>query len=240
MTSGLIVGLDGTDGMGNSLGNVIASNGLDGIFIQGPGSGTFTNNSIVLNGTRSAMDPDNGHGIDIEQLTTKSLSFNRNLIRQNNGDGVEIRHNSTGFFGLTFNQNTVDRNTGRGYDILNQGNNASRSISINNETIASNGLEGVYVVNTASATQMQNVPASDALMQDGALGADPFLDRLHYREHHDRAERYDRWLGLVESGGLVVRVGSTDGGYDNRTNNGGFASTRSGIQPDRHRCRLRR
>ncbi len=231
VTSGLTVGLDGTDGMGNSLGNLIASNGLDGIFIQGPGSGTFTNNSIVLNGTRSAMDPDNGHGIDIEQLTFKGYTFNRNLIRQNNGDGVEIRHNSAGTFTLNFNQNTVDRNTGRGYDILNQGNSAVSSISINNETIASNGLEGVYVVNTASATQMQNVPASDTLMQDGALGADPFLD-LFITGNTTIEQNGMTGVGLVESGGLVVRVGSTDGGYNNANggNNGGFADTRSGIQ----------
>ena len=103
------------------------------------------------------------------------LNFNRDVIRGNRGDGIELA-----MAGNPLNEGLVDGeandhfvsfadvqvrdNDGRGYDVLNRA--GARSVvqilgselSADNSFVSGNGGEGVYVVNTASENQFQNGP----------------------------------------------------------------------------------
>jgi len=165
------IGLDGTDATtGRSLGNTIANNDGWGIQINSLGTSSITNNNINNNALG---------GVDINLASgVLALAMNNNTITDNRGDGVEVNATGTSELHLSMLGNTITFNDGRGIDILNQVD-AVSNIQIGNGTaagsnsISSNLLEGVYLVNTASATQNQTDSSTTALAADGSLFTSP-------------------------------------------------------------------
>lgn len=114
-----------------------------------------------------------------QALTQTDVVLSEVIIAGNDGDGIEYladnipdyvpvvgggQDNATYFFdsisSLTVEDSSIRRNLGRGIDILNRAGEDSRVNIINND-ILSNGLSGVYVVNTASRSQLQSGPSDD-------------------------------------------------------------------------------
>ncbi|QDT63090.1 right-handed parallel beta-helix repeat-containing protein [Calycomorphotria hydatis] len=218
--SGIIIGATGTfvDGAGNTdnASNLIDLNGLSGILMTGPGSFSIVNNDITRNGQSTATgvtDGTNGHGVDIQGAGFKSVTLTGNRITENTNDGVEFNNNgaeSPFTFTLTASGNDVSDNGRRGYDILNQGTSDS-VVLLSGETINGNGEEGVYVVNTSSTTQAQNVAATATLASDGAVTAEPYL----IFSMTGSTLIGNGLTSGFSSTGLVMRVG-TSGGEDDQ------------------------
>lgn len=227
-------------------GNVIANNGIDGINNVSAGSWAASNNLIQLNGV---------HGIDIGGVGVKVVRLVHNHITQNGteggepGDGIEINNNSQ-FFNIAAYGNVIDFNAGRGIDILNQ-NDAFSNIEIGTDVISGqrtiingNGGEGIYVVNTASATQTQNTatpsqgtanstdqPAGathKGLQADGSVIDTAFLQLSIDGAVVTANGTNDAVTNNFQATGIVLRVGTTGGNYGHfgfgGPNPGGFAS----------------
>ncbi|WP_395256164.1 right-handed parallel beta-helix repeat-containing protein [Alienimonas sp. DA493] len=224
--------------------NDIVGNGLSGVLLQGSGTMSYSDNLIAGNG--SALPDGNGAGIDVEG-TYFGLNFNRDVVRQNFGDGVEVLFSSGTTNYVRFTDLKVLGNEARGYDVLNRGN-VDSILVINGTTtptladpmagsyIDSNGLEGTYIVNTASTSQTQSGVTPEpsgvdiftarldgnenhGLNQDGAFTADPRLKLLY----EDNLVTNNGQAGTFDSNGLVIRVGTSDGG-GGAGDTGGFAS----------------
>lgn len=231
-TSGLVVGqrADGT-----SDGNLIVGNGFAGVLINSSGDAQYFNNVIAENGADLGnvfTGPISivGAGIDIQSVGFKGLEFVGNEIVDNFGDGVEI-NNDTQFFVLTFTDNIVNDNRGRGYDILNQDDGFTdltiQGTALGESQINQNDFEGVYVVNTASATQDQTGAApqpsgnfvaagtnpSHGMNRDGSVTDSPGLV-LTFLQNVVVGNGTGRDIPEVfDSSGLVIRVGTSDGDY---------------------------
>lgn len=207
----LIIGQLGNNPLtGLSLGNYIHNNGVTGIRIEAGGFSQINNNIIERN---------NLHGIDIEidQIGLRADTLRNNSIVNNGGDGLQWRHEG-GFVGdtgyLLAYGNSIDGNTGRGVDILSMGL-VTSNIQFGDDTLAgmnhitSNGLEGFYVVNTASRTQRNDVDSSTPLAADGSVvfsQADMVLDisRNEISANNN--------LGDFIGGGVILRAGTNNGG----------------------------
>jgi hypothetical protein len=217
--------------------NMINMNTLDGVEINGAGSATFTENMINNNGTggfdfnpattnlltlnSNIFRSNTGVGVALAGTGPNSVSviMNSNTIELNTGDGLEIiGSGTTGGLSLVSNNDIFTRNLGRGVDILNQSN-ADSVLSFNNATVTANELEGFYVVNTASATQNQTDLATVALAADGAVTATPTLNLTVSNSLINGNGN----SSTFESTGLILRIGSSDGGQS-FTDPGGFAS----------------
>lgn len=219
-TSGLFVGQLGTNAAGQSRGNLIDFNGFDGVEIDGTGTATYTNNTITRNGQNAQGNPAQGGGIDINGPGYKNLTFTDNYIGQNLGDGFELDNNNNGGgFGFTITAvgNSIVENVGRGVDVLNQGN-ADTVFTLNNNFINGNTLEGVYIIYTSSTTQNQTDPATAPLMADGAVNAN---GRLILNIDNNRITGNGSGSGF-STNGIVLRVGTSDGGRRSITDDGGF------------------
>jgi hypothetical protein len=231
--------------------NAVAVNDPDpnraGVFLPGPGTVTFTNNTISQNGAGRG-DVTFGAGIDIESVGFKDFLFVNNRVINNLGDGVEIAAGSNGAaqsFTLNFVDNFVARNQGRGYDVLNQGNSfmdlTIRGTALGRSAILENGREGIYVVNTASFAQTQQGATPVTADTDPTHGMDasaPFQNgsfmTLNVMQNEIIGNGIDQTstIGLptdsVGGTGLVIRVGTGDGGYGPFAfgigSDGGFAS----------------
>ena len=177
--------------------NTIRNNGAEGVFLIGAGSATFEDNLIVRNGIDGGLVADTPGGVTASGAGVRivsgagvvggfptaagiddtyfGLNFNRDVIRGNRGDGVELLTAGNPFnealidgdandHFVSFTDVQVTDNAGRGYDILNRA--GSRAIvqilgselSADNSFISGNGGEGVYVVNTAAVAQGQAGP----------------------------------------------------------------------------------
>ena len=210
--------------------NRINSNGLFGIDIPGSGDGFFLRNEIIGNGTNAGARGSSG-GINIDTVGFKTLFFSENNVFQNTGDGVRIVNNGFGgpfTFDLVFDSNTVEANTDRGFSVLNQGI-ADTNLTLTNNTIAANQDEGVFVVNTASTTQTldQNInPINDNnLNADGNITADA---RLNLIVEDNQIVNNGGGNGNVANG-LVLLVGTTDGGFAFDEDGGFFGEGFGGI-----------
>lgn len=210
--------------------NQINFNGLYGIDIGGPGRATFLRNEIIGNGTNAGARGSSG-GINIDNRGFKDLFFAQNNVFQNTGDGVRIVNNGfAGLFGFTlqFDSNTVEANTDRGFSVLNQGT-ATTDLILTNNTIAANQDEGVFVVNTSSTTQTldQNIdPINDAnLNADGSVTASATLNLIV----EDNQIVNNGGGNNNEANGLVLLVGTTDGGYAFDEDGGFFGEGFGGI-----------
>lgn len=218
--------------------NLIANNHRDGIDITGATSVSIGHNMITDNYL---------HGIDIGGVPNKNVRVVTNDIVNNGygpnangelGDGIEFQNNwgDSGFsMTLTVLGNNIAFNAGRGIDILNQ-DRARSYITIDSDTtgqgnvINANGGEGIYVVNTASSTQTQNGPAvyngaaaNKGLNSDGDLIANAYMELTI----NNALVVGNGFNSNFSSTGIVIRAGSTGGGYG-YTDNGGFASTARG------------
>ena len=214
----------------NTQGNTITDNGGAGVVINAPGDGSISDNLI----TRNA-----GGGIDINITSsvanaTNDWAINLNAIVNNLGDGIEILNNQpafpTGEPGLlvTVTDNTIRRNTGRGIDILNRvgpSGEAELAVSIAGNTISENTLEGVYLVNTASTTQGQTAAATAPLLADGGIATNP---RTTF-SLTDNTITGNGTGSAFAATGLVVRVGTSDGGRGITDAGGFFSSNRGGV-----------
>ncbi len=210
--------------------NRINSNGLFGIDIPGAGDGSFLRNEIIGNGTNAGARGTSG-GINIDGPGFKSLFFSENNIFQNTGDGVRIVNSGYAgefAFNLVFDSNTVEANTDRGFSVLNQGI-ADTNLTLINNTIAANEDEGVFVVNTASTTQTldQNInPINDNnLNADGDITDDARLNLIV----EDNLIVNNGGGNSNEANGLVLLVGTTDGGYAFDEDGGFFGEGFGGI-----------
>jgi len=214
----------------NALGNTITDNAGAGIVINAPGDGSISDNLISGNGAG---------GIDLNITSsvasaTNDWSINLNTIINNTGDGVEILNNQEspllGIPGLlvTLTGNTIRDNTGRGVDILNRvgpTGAADLSVSIAGNVIEENLLEGVYLVNTASTTQGQTALATAPLLADGGLLTTP---RTEF-SLTDNSIGGNGTGSAFAATGLVVRVGTSDGGRNGFDAGGFYAGGRGGV-----------
>jgi len=231
----LIIG----DPVDTNLGNLISSNARNGIEVSGTGSATIGSNVISLNGTLANLGTVNENaGLMLSVSPNSSLTVENNLINNNRGDGIQygISNGTTingsggsttswnGFSSsVTINDNVIINNDGRGIDLINRGFNFTNADIFNNRIVA-NRLEGLYVVNTASTSQNQFNSSSAALAQDGSVFAQPVLN-LRVVNNQIQGNGINSPLTGT---GLVVRVGTSDGG-NGIFDNGGFASTGAAI-----------
>lgn len=133
-------------------------------------------------------------GIGLNLVSTGGSAYNAtvrdnlitgqvNIAGGNNGDGVEIT--SLGFqtTSVLMLNNFIDSNAGRGIDVLNAGgsNNTGPTLQLQigdgtvagMNTVVSNALEGIYVVNSSDGAQSQNVAAFVAMQAAGDVFARP-------------------------------------------------------------------
>ncbi len=228
------IGATGVDSQGRSMGNLINSNGDDGIEINNVGAINIINNTITSNGQNNvAGNPQgDGKGIDINlndvstgftATGTFSSLITSNIIQSNRGDGLEFSARGTFGFGIsasiTAYSNTIDLNLGRGVDVLNAGSaqtylifgDGTTGTGSKSNNIRSNGLEGFYVVNTTSLTQTQNVGASTALKADGSPTAAPNLTLDINGNQIKQNGLPANSAQMLNGGGLVIRVGTSGG-----------------------------
>lgn len=232
-------------------GNLILANAGTGIRITGA-TGALTDeigfNTIALNGGNAAISNGAG-GIDLQAATVNQLVLAFNTITNNTGDGVQILSPGTlsGFLpvvgpfapgvvagvNVTATGNFIHDNTGRGVDILNRGNagGSGRAIvQLFNNTISGNGQEGVYAVNTASATQNQTSLANVAMATDGGV---TFTPRLFLTLDANRIEGNGNLIGggagSIGGTGLVIRVGTSGGGFSPFSDGLFFGEGASGV-----------
>lgn len=220
-------------------GNIIENNQGTGIVIGSPGTGTITANSISGNGAGVAGTTGVG-GIDLNIIrsTTNLInvwSISSNTIVANIGDGIEVLNDQPRFdpatpgLQVTISDNTIRRNTGRGIDILNRmapGEfRSDLAISVAGNRIQENFLEGVYLVNTSSSSQNQTASAAATLAADGATNVRPRVDF----SFADNLVTGNGTNSVFNSTGLIVRVGTSDGGYGFTNPGGFFSSGRGGV-----------
>lgn len=237
ITTPLLIG----DLADDTLGNIIAQNGLDGIEQNGAGNLIISRNLITLNGTTGGFTPQNDMGIAAIDLNTTGFGHTEvlnNDITDNRGDAIEIEADETLGLEFVINDNIIDFNDGRGLDLLskaatnNFGTFTETIVDFNNNIVNANRMEGVYIVQSADANQDQSglQPGSNAsnagFMDGGNLFATP---RLIFNSDNNMilANGIDAEQtgvnDLITATGFVVYVGSSDGGYSS-SNPGGFAS----------------
>ena len=228
-SNGLVIG----SSVNPALGNDITDNLRNGIQVQGPGDVTIGNNLIARNGTANTVSTANETaGIQAHVRPFSQLFIISNDITDNRGDGIEYSIASN-FFGfqsqITMDGNVIDFNDGRGVDILNRTRNFIQ-VAMTDNVVNSNLLEGVYVVNTTSATQNQFNTSTQALAQDGALNDNPVIE-MQFDNNQVLANGINTTFqngGAPTATGLVVRVG-TSGGQGGPTFDGGFASNAAAV-----------
>ncbi len=227
-STALVIGQDGFDSDGNSLGNIIDGNGNFGISIGGTGNAIITNNTITNNGT-------GGIQLDNQDPAAMVVNLGNNLIAENNGDGLTIHATNSAFMSIVATGNAIVNNAGRGVDSLNQVN-ATTFLQFGDGTvdggnlISGNSGEGFYVVNTSSATQNQSDPSTTALRADGALDVSPdmILD-LQYNTISNNGSPAGPGNAAFPAAGLVLRVGTSNSSGDNPYSNGAAGVGNAGL-----------
>lgn len=217
----LIIGQNGVDlADGLSLGNTITNNGMGGIQVNGAGDLEINNNMITGNGAAPTAlgftDTDGTGGIDVNLVGGVGelrARVTNNVIADNTGSGLEVVTTTGQVGSFTILGNLINHNTQRGIDLLNRAN-GDLNAQIGDGTLAggnavtNNGLEGIYIVNTASATQSQT---GNALVADGSILVQPNMV-LDIRRNSITGNNNN---GTFPGGGLVLRVGTSNtGGFD--------------------------
>lgn len=213
-TTPLIIGQNGVDFQGDSLGNTITGNDGVGISSTAAGVAIISNNNISQN--------DLG-GVDLQANGNIStvVTLDNNVIGSNGGDGLELQAGDTSFLSIVATRNSIVNNDGRGVDSLNQVNATTflqfgDGTALGGNLIDNNNGEGFYVVNTASANQGQTGSASDALLADGDLfvAPDVVMD-LQFNTITNNGSP-----GTFSSAGLVIRVGTSNSAGNDFNDNG--------------------
>ncbi len=218
VTSGLVIG----NASNLALGNDISLNLASGVHVNGAGSLLIGSNLIEQNGTLSDLGTANEDaGVYLNVAPFSDITVVNNDIVNNNGDGVQYGI-ATGFNGFSSDiaivDNNISNNAGRGIDLINRGSNFTDA-TITGNIVNSNGLEGVYIVNTSSTTQNQFASSTTALDANGSVFASPVL-RLLFSDNQVRANGLN---SPATTTGLYLRVGTSDGG-GGTGDDGGFAS----------------
>ena len=233
----LFIGLNGIDlADGRSLGNVITNNGMGGIEINAPGDLEINNNMISGNGASPTAlgftDIDGTGGIDVNLvagLGGLSARVTNNIISANTGTGLEVVTTSQLAANLTLLGNLIDSNTSRGIDLLTRAN-GNTNAQIGDGTaaganaVSNNGLEGIYIVNTASATQPQT---GNVLLANGAVNVVPGISPITLVDIRGNSIAGNNNNGTFQSGGLSLLAGSSDslgnGQFTGRVTNNMFS-----------------
>ena len=222
VVDGLVIG----DPTNLSLGNVISLNTHNGIEDTGAtgnigliiGSNMITQNGTLANLNTAAEDA----GILLNVKPFTSVTVENNVIDNNFGDGIQYQI-SVGFTGfqnsISIHDNTITNNSGRGINLINRGNSYTQA-DIYNNFISANKLEGVYVVNTASTDQAVWASSTTPLLADGSIFNRPDLE-LRFVNNQVIGNGINSGLSGT---GLVIRVGTSGGGYG-ATTPGFFASS---------------
>lgn len=201
-------------------GNLISNNTQNGIEISGAGSVAIGHNEIARNGAR---------GVWVHGTSFNTVDLTGNYIHHNTGDGIGILNERVFGLTLTASLNTIQNNGGRGVNILNRvGSGTSgttASITLNQNLISGNRFEGVYVVNTASSTQSIDAAATDALASDGSVTTTP---RMFFTMTNNIVQGNGSGSGFSATG-LVLRVGTSDGGYGFANDGGFFGEGNGGV-----------
>ncbi|QDV29344.1 hypothetical protein Spb1_12300 [Planctopirus ephydatiae] len=214
--------------------NTIDANGSNGILVT---SGGINNLDISDNDiTNSGND-----GIQLNSSgTLLTATIDNNLIARNTGDGLQYVATGSGnnlLLGpnnVTLTNNDIAENTRRGINLLNRGD-ANSVFTIGDGTIGNqnqvrrNQLEGIYVVNTSSTTQSADANANTALLADGSIFASPNL-QLNVNTNEVTANgRISNAAAVFDTTGLVLRVGTSDGGRGFADAGGFAAGGRGGV-----------
>jgi len=214
-------------------GNTITNNGGHGILDNSAGNVEVSFNLIDSNPLG---------GIYINALPALDFTIDHNVISNNGnasvtatdgGDGIQVVGSQlVGSYVVTITNNTIRTNVGRGINVLNRVN-GTTTVDIENNTIDTNGQEGIYVVNTASGAQSADALASAAMDATGSPGTRPrlFLTVNNNDVEGNGINTASPGAGLSVTSGLVVRVGTSDGNFNDPTGNDGgfFGDGRGGI-----------
>lgn len=220
----------------------INNNGATGVLFNGG-----TNGSLTLD--QSEVSGNTGHGVDLNMngntlsVTNTRIAENtlngvrvnsvagvndvtltNNVMTLNEQDGLEIINNSAAGFTALVTNSEFTSNENRGVAIFNRGS-GQANITFDDNQIVSNLLEGVYVVNTADADQNTRAASTVAMENGGLVTATP---DLVFAMNRNTVSANGLNSGFSATG-LVMRVGTADGGLFDHTNNGGFAATRAGV-----------
>lgn len=221
------------DPIDTNLGNVVSDNNRNGINVEGPGEVIIGSNLITLNGvTGTVGTAAETAGVKANVRPFSDLTIINNQITDNFGDGIEYSI-AQGFNGFSAQVqivgNNIAFNEGRGIDILNRVNNFIQ-VSVTDNVINRNIMEGVYVVNTASPTQNQFNNSTIALDRNGSVFNDPIIE-MQFANNQVIGNGFGTSFfptGSASATGLVVRVG-TSGATTSGSDPGGFASIGSFI-----------
>ena len=167
---GIGININGVNALSTTViqGNEINNNGAEGINVNATANNVTINSDIIQS---------NFEGVELLAFNGASLnaSIDNSSIRFNTDDGIQIQtagqENTGGVATITIgtnnpNGNNISDNGGFGINILNN-NNGQVSYNIANNSVLRNGLTGIYVVNTASADQGQELTYT--LLADGSV-----------------------------------------------------------------------
>ena len=159
-------------------GNVLSGNGDDGIEIQSASSGSnvVQGNLIGTNAAGTAALPNGSDGVEIQGSSNNQIggttTGERNVIAANTSDGIEILADVSG--GSTGNQIRGNQiGLGDGGQVLGNTRNginldAASATTVSGNTIANNGLAGVFVNDPATG----NTVRQNSIFSNGGLGID--------------------------------------------------------------------
>ncbi len=217
--STLIIGQLGTDPAdGLSRGNTIADNGMSGVEVDATGNLEFNNNMIARNGANptalGVTDANGLGGIDFNRLALSNLRTRliNNIIVNNTGTGIESIASTGQTMSYTMLGNLIDGNTVRGIDLLTRenGNTNARigdGTAAGANSVSNNGLEAIYIVNTASATQPQT---GNVLLANGTINVAPGNSPITLVDIQGNSISGNNNNGTFQSGGLSLLAGSSD------------------------------
>ena len=219
----------------------INGNGRDGVLFQGGTGGSLTidkaeisNNAFngvdlemqgnTLSVTNTRLASNGRDGVLVNSIAgVNNVTLTNNIMTLNTQDGLEIVNNSAAGLTATITNSQFTSNTERGVAIFNRGS-GQANVTLDDNRIVSNGTDGVYVVNTASADQNTRVGSNVALASNGLVTATPDLIFSMNRNNVSA----NGLNSAFTASGLVIRVGTADGGQT-FTDAGGFAATRAGV-----------
>lgn len=195
----------------------ISSNGANGVDL------VMTGNTLSVTNSRIASNV--GDGVRVQSRSgANNVTLTNNIMTLNTLDGLEIVNDTAGGLTAVVTNSDFTGNTGRGVAIFNRGN-GQANITLDDNQVVSNLQEGVYVVNTADADQNTRAASTVAMENGGLVTANP---DLIFSMNRNTVSANGLGSSFTATG-LVMRVGTADGGLADFTNDGGFAATRAGV-----------
>tara|TARA_R110002111_G_scaffold247140_1_gene309996 strand:+ start:270 stop:17531 length:17262 start_codon:yes stop_codon:yes gene_type:complete len=203
--------------------NWVIYNQTGGIELSGEGLTSAIDNNLIAFNT--------GKGVDINS-NGQTIFLRNNVITENTSDGLEvlsasqISHNELNFTrivntgdsvtSLTAIGNFIDNNGGRGVDLqTEEWANSDFIFGDGTETganlVVSNGLEGFYVVTTASRGQDQDADSTDALDATGNVTNSDADMVLQINRNYIQDNGVNSGFTTT---GLILRIGTMASTYD--------------------------